>query len=61
MRLFKHRHNWQERGINRYGVTTYRMCLKCRQTEKRRGNEFVFCQPIKELDLQFNVNDKYIF
>jgi hypothetical protein len=64
--LFPHKHKWQVRGTNRYGTPTYRLCLKCRITEKRvnKSNEedkWEQCEPIPELDSQFDVNDKYIF
>jgi hypothetical protein len=65
-RLFPHRHKWQERGINRYGTTTYRVCLKCREAQQRvnksyEDDRFEICEPIAELDAQFDENDKYIF
>lgn len=65
-RLFPHRHKWQQRGVNKYGATTYRMCLKCRETQQRvnKSNEpdrFEKCKPIIDLDAQFDENDEYIF
>lgn len=65
-RFFEHRHKWQARGRNRYGVRTYRMCLKCRERQKRvnKINEeerWETCEPIPELDAQFDENDNYIW
>lgn len=65
-RLFPHKHKWQIRGQNRYGGDTYRICLKCRETFKRVNNSWEDdrwekCDPIPELDNQFDSNDKYIF
>lgn len=62
----KHKHKWQTRGINRYGNTTYRVCLKCREAQHRvnepfQKDKFDKCDPIPELDAQFDENDKYIF
>lgn len=61
-----HRHKWQARGKNRYGGTTYRMCLRCRKTQKRvnKINEqerWENCEPIPELDSKFDENDNYIW
>ncbi len=65
-RYFPHKHKWQKRGANRYGTTTYRMCLKCRETQKRVNNinepdRFETCDPIPDLDSQFDKDDNYIF
>ncbi len=65
-RFLPHKHKWQIRGRNRYGVATYRICLKCRETFER-VNEFYEeerwekCEPIAELDSQFDSNDRYVF
>lgn len=64
--LLKHKHKWQTRGINRYGTTTYRVCLKCRKCQKRvnksyERDKFEDCEPIDDLDSQFDKNDNYIF
>lgn len=61
-----HKHKWQARGQNRYGVTTYRMCLTCRERQKRVNKSFEeerweTCDPIPDLDAQFDENDRYIF
>lgn len=66
IRFFKHRHKWQIRGINRYGTTTYRVCLKCRECQARINKPFepdLFekCVPIEYLDNQFDENDNYIY
>ena len=65
-KLFPHR--WQSRGQNRYGVTTYRMCLHCRKTQRMKMFDFqnwqadwIDCEPMPELDEQFDENDKFIF
>ena len=63
-RLFKHRHKWQVRGRSRYQNATYRVCLKCRQSQYWEGGlhgQFVDCEPVAELDAQFDENDNYIF
>ena len=62
---FPHKHKWQKRGVNRYGTETYRMCLKCRETQKRVNNinerdRFENCEPIPDLDAQFDKDDNYI-
>lgn len=64
--IFKHRHKWQTRGVNRFGTDTYRICLKCRVTQQRTNKPFkpdlwTDCDPIPELDNQFDGNDQYIF
>lgn len=64
-KLFPHNHKWQRRGVNQYGITTYRMCLRCRNTESlvNESNEpekFIPCEPVLELDNQFDENDEYI-
>lgn len=65
-KLFSHKHKWQIRGVNRYGISTYKICLKCRETYERanKSNEtemWIKCDPIPELDNQFDSNDKFIF
>lgn len=64
--LFPHRHNWQIRGRNRYGGGTYRVCLGCRIPQKRVNKPYEEerwenCEPIKELDDQFDENDRFLF
>ena len=64
--LFKHSHKWQIRGRNKYGGETYRICLKCRETYQRVNNpweneRWEQCEPILNLDAQFDKNDNYIF
>lgn len=61
-----HKHKWQVRGQNRYGGSTYRMCLRCRERQIRVNKSFEeekweICNPIPDLDDQFDENDKYIF
>jgi hypothetical protein len=61
-----HRHEWQDRGKNRYGGTTYRMCLTCRERQKRvnkpsENERWEICDPIPDLDAQFDESDRYIF
>ena len=63
-RIFPHRHNWQTRGVNTYGAPTYRLCLKCRETQGRVSvvpDRWEKCDPIPELDNQFDSNDNFIF
>lgn len=62
----EHLHKWQIRGRNRYGGETYRICLKCRQTCRRvnkisEPEQWERCDPVKELDDQFDSNDQFIF
>ena len=59
-------HKWQSRGQNGYGITTYRVCLKCRDAQCRVNNlgepdKFEKCDRSYYLDSQFGENDKYIF
>ena len=65
-RFFPHKHKWQIRGQNRYGGATYRICLKCRETYQRVNNswedeKWEQCEPIPDLDAQFDSNDRFIF
>jgi len=65
-RLFPHKHKWQKRGQNRYGTTTYRVCLKCGESQKRVNNsnepdKFEPCEPMASLDAQFDNSNDYIF
>lgn len=65
-KIFKHRHKWQVRGVNRYGSPTYKICLKCRKTCARVNQPFTKevwqeCTPNVELDSQFDNQDRYIF
>jgi hypothetical protein len=59
-------HKWQTRGRNRYGKATYKMCLKCRKTfhqvnKSWEPEKWEQCDPIPELDDQFDSNDQFIF
>lgn len=59
-------HKWQTRGINRYGTTTYRVCLRCREPQERinksyEDDKFKKCEPISDLDAQFDSSDKFIY
>ena len=38
--LFPHRHKWQTRGQNKWGLPTYRLCLKCRETQCRVNKSY---------------------
>jgi len=65
-RYLSHHHKWQVRGRNRYGGETYRICLKCRKAYKRvnkisEDERWEECEPIPELDNQFDQNDNYIW
>lgn len=62
----KHKHKWQIRGRNRWGLETYRVCTKCGEAQERvnKPNQFdlfLKCERIKELDAQFDENNQYIF
>ena len=64
-RFFKHKHKWQTRGVNKWGLTTYRFCLKCGERQERinKSNEedkFIKCNPIPHLDEQFDKDNNYI-
>jgi hypothetical protein len=64
--FFEHKHKWQVRGRNRYGIETYRICLNCRKTYKRVNKSYEQdrweeCDPIPDLDSQFDKNDEFIF
>lgn len=58
-------HNWQSRGINRYGLSTYEVCLKCGEARERNKigeyPTFMKCDRIKELDDQFDEKGNYIY
>ena len=58
-------HNWQTRAINRYGLTTYEVCLKCGNARKiNKPNEypiFIDSERIIEFDSQFDKKGNYIF
>lgn len=58
-------HNWQCRGRNRFGLSTYEVCLKCGKARQRndmgKKPEFIDCERIEELDNQFDSNNNYIF
>ena len=60
--IFSHRHKWQTRGQNKWGLPTYRICLKCRETQKRvnkshESERWEKCDSIESLDKQFDEND----
>jgi len=62
----RHKHSWQVRGRNRYGGETYRVCLKCREAQRRvntlsEAERWAACESVPELDSQFDKNDEYIF
>lgn len=65
--IFRHKHKWQIRGVNRWGITTYRVCLKCGQAQERvnlsfeEKDRFANCDRIPELDNQFDDKGKFIF
>lgn len=64
--FFRHNHKWQTRGVNRYGLVTYRVCLKCGQAEERvnqpgEDDKFSTCERMPELDNQFDEKGNYIF
>lgn len=66
LKVFPHQHTWQVRGVNRYGLETYKICLTCRKTYKRVNKSWESarweeCEPIAELDNQFDQNDKFKF
>lgn len=58
-------HNWQTRARNRYGLSTYEVCLKCGKAQERnlpgQHPSFLECERIKEFDDQFDENGNYIF
>lgn len=59
-------HKWQTRGQNRYGATTYRVCLRCGQAQERVNSPFELdhfqnCERIPELDVQFDEKGRYIY
>lgn len=63
--LFQHKHYWQARGVNRYGLETYRVCLKCKKAYVRINKpgfpeKWEQCDRIKELDDQFDDKGNYI-
>jgi len=65
-RYSSHRHVWQVRGRNRWGGETYRICLKCRKAYRRvnkisEDERWEECEPIPELDSQFDRYDNYIW
>lgn len=50
-------HKWQTRGVNRYGIATYRVCLKCGKREQWYGGingSFNECERTLDLDSQFD-------
>jgi hypothetical protein len=64
--LFKHRHIFQDRAINTFGIPTYRVCLKCRKSYQRINkpheiDKWEQCEPLEKFDSQFDKKDNYIF
>jgi hypothetical protein len=61
----KENHFWQTRATNRYGLSTYEVCLKCGKARQRNAMgavpQFRDCERLKEFDQQFDENGKYIF
>lgn len=60
-----HRHKWQTRGVNKWNLSTYRVCLRCGEAQERINQSFekemfVPCEHIKELDNQFDSKGNYI-
>ena len=60
--IFKHKHEWQTRAVNRYGLTAYRVCLKCSQPQELTGEQwkngycksiYANCKNIPEFDKDF--------
>ena len=58
-------HNWQSRAVNRYGLSTYEVCLKCGKAQERNERHldptFTECERIKEFDDQFDKKGNYMF
>jgi hypothetical protein len=61
--IFKHKHKWQSRAINRYGMTTYRVCLKCGRAECISHDEwkngflqtiYERCERMSEFDSEYD-------
>ena len=62
IKLFSHNHKWQIRGQNSFGLPTYRICLKCRETQERLDRDnWVKCYPMHSLDILFDEKDDFIF
>lgn len=40
MKFFKHKHKWQTRAANKYGLCTYRVCLRCGDAEELSHSEW---------------------
>lgn len=64
-KFFKHKHKWQTRGVNKWYITTYRVCLKCGERQERvnksyEKDKFKKCEPIPHLDNQFDSKGNYI-
>ena len=61
----KGNHFWQTRARNRYGLSTYKVCLKCGKAKQRndinQSPAFIDCERLKEFDDQFDKNNNYIF
>lgn len=67
LRIYKRktckRHKWQKRAVNRWGNTTYRVCLRCGTAEEWDGGvngHFVKCERIPEFDSQFDEKGRYV-
>jgi len=58
-------HDWQSRAVNRYGLSTYEVCLKCGKAQQRndygKRPSFIPCERLPEFDSQFDKNGNYIF
>lgn len=58
-------HEWQSRAINRYGLSTYEVCLRCGEARERnqygKHPSFVKCNRLSEFDSQFDEKGNYIF
>jgi len=58
-------HDWQTRATNRYGLSTYEVCLKCGKAQQRnkygKHPDFIPCERLPEFDSQFDDKGKYIF
>jgi hypothetical protein len=57
MRIFKHKHKWEIRGVNPWGLPTYKVCLRCGVAQERinkpfEKEEWRECKRVKELDEQ---------
>lgn len=61
MNIFKHKHKWQTRAVNRYGITTYRVCLQCGIAEHWEGGmsgKMQKCERLKEFDIDYDLKQR---